>query len=411
MRIMISCGEPSGDLYAGALATEILRRKPAAEIFGFGGQRLASAGARLIGDFQGISVTGLTEAIRVLPRSFAMLRRLTDAARERRPDVFVAIDFPDFNFRLMAALHRLGIPVVYYISPQLWAWRAGRMQTMKRFVSKVLVIFPFEEELYRTESVPVEFVGHPLVDLVRVRQPRAALLREHGLNPTAPTVALLPGSRPNELRRIVPGMAASLPLIRARVPDVQFVVAAAPNLADELFEPLQVRLKADPTDDARRMQAGNENQPGSGLDHRWSPALAGPVLIRDQTDDVLAASDVVIAASGTATVQAALHERPMVVVYKLSPLTYRLGKPFVRVDTYAMANLVAGKRIVPELIQERFTAERVAEEAIRFLTDQELHARTRDELRRVREKLGEPGASGRAADAVLAVASRSASSA
>jgi lipid-A-disaccharide synthase len=391
MRIMISCGEPSGDLYAGALATEILRRQPSAEIFGFGGQRLASAGARLIGDFQGLSVTGLTEAIRVLPRSFAMLRRLTEAARERRPDVCVAIDFPDFNFRLMAALHRLGIPVVYYISPQLWAWRAGRMQTMKRFVSKVLVIFPFEEELYRREGVPVEFVGHPLVDLVRVRQPRAALLREHGLNPTAPTVALLPGSRPNELRRIVPAMAASLPLVRARVPDVQFVIAAAPNLPDRLFEPL-VGLKADTT----------ESVPSGSV----ASGFSRTILIREQTDDVLAASDVVITASGTATVQAALHERPMVVVYRLSPLTYRLGKPFVRVDTYAMANLVAGKRIVPELIQEEFTAERVAGEAIRFLTDAELHARTRDELRLVREKLGEPGASGRAADAVLAVASR-----
>ena len=377
MRIMISCGEPSGDLYAGALVSEILRREPAAEVFGLGGQRLAAAGARLIGNFQGLSVTGLTEAIRVLPRSFAMLRRLTAAAREQRPDVFVAIDFPDFNFRLMAALHRLGIPVVYYFSPQLWAWRAGRMQTMKRFVDRVLVIFPFEEELYRHEGVPVEFVGHPLVDLVRVHQPRAALLREHGLDPTAPTIALLPGSRPNELRRIVPGMAASLPLIASRVPNVQFVIAAAPNLPDALFAPLV----------------------GAGFSR--------PILIRDHTDDVLAASDVVITASGTATVQAALHERPMIVVYRLSPLTYRFGKPFVRVDTYAMANLVAGKRVVPELIQENFTAERVAAEAVRFLTDDDLRARTRDELRRVREKLGEPGASGRAADAVLAVGRRS----
>jgi len=375
MRIMISCGEPSGDLYAGALVAEMLTREPSAEVFGFGGQRLAAAGARLIGDFQGLSVTGLTEAIRVLPRSFAMLRRLTAAARERRPDVFVAIDFPDFNFRLMAALHALGIPVVYYISPQLWAWRAGRMQTMKRFVTRVLVIFPFEEELYRKAGVPVEFVGHPLVDLVRVRQPRAALLREHGLDPAAPTVALLPGSRPNELRRIVPGVAASLPLIRERVPNAQFVVAAAPNLGDELFAPFIE---------------------GQGRSR--------PVIVRGRTDDVLAASDAVITASGTATVQAALHERPMVVVYRLSPLTYRLGKPFVRVDTYAMANLVAGKRIVPELIQEDFTPERVAAETVRFLTDGELHARTRDELRRVREKLGDPGASGRAADAVLAVA-------
>ena len=377
MRIMLSCGEPSGDLYAGALVAEVLAREPAAEVFGFGGRRLAAAGARVIGDFEGLSVTGLTEAIRVLPRSFAMLRRLTSAARERRPDVFVAIDFPDFNFRLMAKVHALGIPVVYYISPQLWAWRSGRMQTMKRFVTRVLVIFPFEEALYRNAGVPVEFVGHPLVDLVQVRQPRAELLRERGLDPAAPTVALLPGSRPNELRRIVPGMAASLPLIRARVPNVQFLVAAAPNLPDTLFAPL--------------LDAG-------------AGAVRRPALVRDRTDDVLAASDVVVTASGTATVQAALHERPMVVVYRLSPLTYRLGKPFVRVDTYAMANLVAGRRIVPELIQEDFTAERVAAETVRFLTDGELHARTREELRRVREKLGDRGASGRAADAVLTVA-------
>ena len=375
MRIMISCGEPSGDLYAGALVSEILRRQPSADVFGFGGQHLAAAGARLIGDFRGLSVTGLTEAIGVLPRSFAMLRRLTAAARERRPDVFVAIDFPDFNFRLMAALHRLAIPIVYYISPQLWAWRAGRMKTMKRHVSRVLVIFPFEEELYRREGIPVDFVGHPLVDLIRVRQPRAALLREHGLNPTAPTVALLPGSRTNELHRIVPGIAASLPLIRAQVPDVQFIVAAAPNLPDALFEPLH------------------------------SP------LVRNATDDVLAAADVVITASGTATVQAALHERPMVVVYKLSPLTYRIGKPFVRVDTYAMANLVAGKRVVPELIQESFTADRVAQEAVQLLTSPGLYAQTQQELRLVRRKLGEGGASGRAADAVLSVALKSSSSA
>jgi lipid-A-disaccharide synthase len=372
MRIMISCGEPSGDLYAGALVSEILSREPSADVFGFGGRQLAAAGTRLVGDFQGLSVTGLTEALRVLPRSYAMLRRLVAAARATRPDVFVAIDFPDFNFRLMAALHRLGIPIVYYISPQLWAWRAGRMRTMKRFVDRVLVIFPFEEALYRREGVPVEFVGHPLIDLVGVKAPRAALLREHGLVADAPTVALLPGSRPNELRRIVPDMAASLPLIRARVPGVQFIVAAAPNLQDALFAPLL--------------------------------GASGPVLVRERTDDVLAASDVVITASGTATVQAALHERPMVVVYRLSPLTYRIGKPFVRVDTYAMANLIAGERIVPELIQDDFTPARVADETVRLLTDRGLYSRTRDALRRVREKLGGSGASGRAADAVLAVA-------
>jgi lipid-A-disaccharide synthase len=316
-----------------------------------------------------------------------MLRRLTRAASELRPDVFVAIDFPDFNFRLMAAMRGLGIPVVYYVSPQLWAWRPGRMETMKKFVDKVLVIFPFEAPLYEAAHVPVEFVGHPLVDLAQAGQPRSAFLRDRGLVPDAPTVALLPGSRPNELHRIAPTMVAAMPLIRARVPDVQFLVACAPNLPDILFTPFL-----------------------TGLPKGRTPHTGPPVLAHDRTDDVLAACDVVITASGTATVQAALHERPMVVVYKLSPLTYRLGKPFVNVDTYAMPNLVAGRHVVPELIQSDFTPERVAEETALFLNDRERHARTREALRRVREKLGTPGASGRAADAILAVAQRGAKS-
>jgi lipid-A-disaccharide synthase len=378
MRIMISCGEASGDLYAGALAVELHRREPTAEIFGFGGQRLEAAGGRLIGDYGAYSVTGLTEAVAKLPRSFAMLRRLVDAARELRPHVFVAIDFPDFNFRLMAALRRLGIPIVYYISPQLWAWRPGRMETMKENVDRVLVIFPFEEELYRRAGVDAQFVGHPLVDLARAGEPREAFLTERGFAPEAPTVALLPGSRRNELERIVPVMVEAIPLIAAKIPRVQFTVACAPNLPDTLFAPLV-----------------NEN-------------LGAPlVLVHERTDDVLAAADVVITASGTATIQCALHEKPMVVVYKLSPLTYRLGKPFVHVDTYAMPNLVAGSRIVPELIQDDFTPERTASEIVSFLTDRERYDRTREALNRVRKALGAPGASARAAEAVLAVANSS----
>ena len=377
MRIMISCGEASGDLYAGALATELRHRAPNVEIFGFGGPRLEAAGGTLLGNFTRFSVTGLTEALRVLPRSFAMLRRLVAAAREQRPDVFVAIDFPDFNFRLMAALRRLRIPVVYYVSPQLWAWRPGRMKTMKAGVDRVLVIFPFEEAIYRNAGVDVRFVGHPLVDLARPGEPRSSFLRDRGLNPEAPTVALLPGSRRNELERIVPTMVAALGLIRARVPDVQFTVACAPNIEHRQFAPL--------------ISAGE--------------GLSRPVLVHDRSDDVIASSDVAITASGTATVQCALHQRPMVVVYRLSPLTYRLGKPFVNVDTYAMPNLVAGRRIVPELIQDEFTPQGVADETVGLLTDPARHAGAREALRRVREQLGAPGASGRAADAVLEVAS------
>jgi lipid-A-disaccharide synthase len=271
----------------------------------------------------------------------------------------------------MAALRRLGIPIVYYVSPQLWAWRPGRLKTMQRLVDRVLVIFPFEAAIYERAGVPVQFVGHPLVDLARASRPRAAFLRDVGLRPDAPTVALLPGSRPNELRRIAPAIAAAVPRIRAAVPGAQIVVARAPNLSDDLF--------AD---------------------------FPGSVVVRDATDDVLAAADVVITASGTATVQTALHERPMVVVYRVSALTYRLGKPFLKVDTYAMPNLVAGRRIVPELIQDSCTPDRIASEAIALLTESDRRARTQDALRNLRERLGAPGASQRAADAILEVADR-----
>jgi lipid-A-disaccharide synthase len=387
---MISCGEASGDLYAGALAAELRSRAPAVEIFGFGGPRLAAAGADLIGEFAGLTVTGLTEALRVIPRSYAMYRRLIGAARERLPHAFVAIDFPDFNFRLMAALHRLGVPIVYYVSPQLWAWRPGRMDTMKRFVGRVLVIFPFEAPLYERAGIPVEFVGHPLVDLARPTQSRSAFLAAHRLSPDAPTVALLPGSRPNEIRQIAPGIADALPLIRASVPGVQFVVARAPNLPDADF----------------RTFVGRTLSGSPGGPDKARPTNDRVVVVENRTDDVLAASDVVVTASGTATVQAALHERPMVVVYRLSPLTYRLGKPFLKVDTYAMPNLVAGRRVIPELIQEGFTPQRVAEETISLLLDPDRRARVREDLRVVRERLGSPGASARAATAILAAAAR-----
>ena len=370
---MISCGEASGDLYAGALAAELRARAPEADLFGLGGPRLKAAGATLVGDFTGLTVTGLTEAVRVLPRSYAMYRRLLDAARTRTPDVFVAIDFPDFNFRLMAAMRGLGVPIVYYVSPQLWAWRPGRIETMRHLVDKVLVIFPFEAPLYERAGIPVQYVGHPLVDLARATQPRTAFLADAGLAPEAPTVALLPGSRPNEVRRLAPGMGAAILLIRARVPGVQFVAACAPNLPEALFAPLRTR---------------------------------GVVLVHDRADDVLAASDVVITASGTATVQATVHERPMVVVYRVSPMTYRLGKRFLKVDMFAMPNLVAGRRVVCELIQEDCTPERMAEETLRLLTDPERHARTRAALREVRDRLGTPGTSARAAEAILGVAAQ-----
>jgi lipid-A-disaccharide synthase len=371
---MISCGEPSGDLYAGALTREMRRLDPGTIVTGFGSDQLRQAGATLIGDFRGLSVTGLLEVARVLPRTLSTFRRLVAEAAATRPDVFVAIDFPDFNFRLAAALRKRGVPVVYYISPQLWAWRAGRMKTMKRVADRVLVIFPFEEEIYRKAGVPVEWVGHPMLDVMGRPAPRDEFLRAHGLDPGRPVVALLPGSRRNELRAILPGMADAARLIRARLPQTQFVLARAPHLPPDALSVLDL------------------------------PDAPPVVRVEHAADDVLAAADVALLASGTVTVQAALHECPMVVVYRLSPMTYRLGRPFVQVDTFAMANLVAGRRIVPELIQDDFTAEAVAAHALRLLEQPQAAADMRRELRAVRAKLGEPGASRRAAEAVLHVA-------
>jgi lipid-A-disaccharide synthase len=374
-RLLLSCGEASGDLYAGALVEALRRREPDIDVFGLGGERFAAAGGRLIADFHGMSVTGLAEALSVVPRSIATLRKLTRAARERTPHALVVIDYPDFNFRLMRSIKKQGIPVVYYISPQLWAWRPGRIKLMKRSVDLVLPIFPFEADLYQRHGIEVRFVGHPLIDIAKPRLTREAFLKKLNLDPARPVLALLPGSRKNELERLAPVIASAVPAIAARVPGLQFVVARAPNLNDGLFEPF-------------------------GLS-------SVTIRIADvQTDDVLNACDAAVTASGTATVQAALHGKPMVVLYKLSPATYRLGKGLAKVDMYAMVNLIAGRRVVVELIQDDCTPAAVADEAVRLLTDAPYRRGMSAALDEVRRELGGPGASDRAAEAILEMVPR-----
>ena len=375
---MISCGEPSGDLYAGALASEILKLEPGAVITGFGSDRLRAAGASLVGDFKGLSVTGLTEAVRVIPRSWQNYRALVRAAEETRPDVFVPIDFPDFNFFPARALHKRGVPVVYYISPQLWAWRRGRLKTMKRVADRVLVIFPFEAPFYEAEGVPVTFVGHPLLELTPPPEAREPFLRGHQLDPARPVVALLPGSRRNELREILPDLVRTAGVIARRLPAAQFLIARAPHLDEELLAPLE----------------------------DWPEGAARPVVVEGQTDAVLASADVAVLASGTVTVQAALHGCPMVIVYRVGPITYKLGKPLLHVDTYGMVNLVAGSRVVPELIQDGFTPEAAAAEALKVLLDPAHAAKVKADLAAVRGRLGTAGATRRAAEAVIAAARR-----
>ena len=369
---MLSCGEASGDLYAGALVEALRRHEPDVEVFGLASDRFAAAGGRLVADFHGLSVTGLTEALSVVPRSLKMIRRLTEVAKRDRPQALILIDYPDFNFSLMRRIKRLGIPIVYYVSPQIWAWRSGRIRQMKRCVDRVLPIFPFEAAIYEKEKIDVRFVGHPLVDLAKPGSTREEFLKKLRLDPSKPVLALLPGSRRNELERLAPVIAEALPLITAQVPGVQCVVARAPNLDDGLFEPFGLSQIAIRIADA-------------------------------QTDDVLNASDAVITASGTATVQTALHGKPMVVLYKLSPMTYRLGLPMARVSMYAMVNLIAGERVVVELIQDACTADAVANEAVRLLNDRGYRAKMIAALDDVKRQLGGAGASDRAAEAVLDV--------
>jgi lipid-A-disaccharide synthase len=372
VRLLLSCGEASGDLYAGALTRELRSLDPALTIAGLGGPQFQAAGGRLIDDYRDIAVTGLTEAIAKVPRSFGALRRLVNAARSDRPDALIVIDAPDFNFRLAPQIKKLGVPIIYYISPQIWAWRPARLNAIRGFADRMLVIFPFEEVIYREGGVPVEFVGHPLVDLMAPTATREQFLAKHRLAANRPTIAVLPGSRRNEVARILPDLLSSAERIRASIPGAQFVVARAPHLEDRLFS---AAIKA------------------------ASPC----VVVEGETNTILASSDVVLTASGTATVQTALHDKPMVIVYRLSPLTYRLGRRLVTVDTIGMVNLIAGEKIVPELVQDAFTPEAVAREAISMLTDRERVRRVREGLARVRERLGGPGASRRAAEAVFRV--------
>jgi len=371
-RILLSAGEASGDRLGAGLARAIRAAAPDVELVGMGGDEMAEAGVRLLQHASEVAVVGIVEVAKHLPAIRRAMNRLTRALTEEKPDLFVPIDFPDFNFFPARALHKRGVPVVYYISPQVWAWRKGRLKTIRDFADRVLVIFPFEEPIYREAGVPVEFVGHPLIDLAAPTLSRDDLCRAHGLDPVKPVVAVLPGSRANEVSRIFPDLATAAHLIRAQLPNAQFIVARAPHLDDALFAA------------ARGLEAC--------------------AIVAGHTDAVLGAADVALTASGTATIQTALHDTPMVIVYRVSPLTYQLGRRLVRVDAIGMVNLIAGEKIVPELVQDAFTPEAVAREALSMLTDPNRATTIREGLARVRAKLGGSGASRRAAQAILRVA-------
>ena len=372
-RLLISCGEPSGEFYAAELIRELRREHRDLEVVGLGGDRLQSENVRLLAHLRDLAVVGLFEVLSHLRRIKRLFDSVIEEAARVRPDVAVLIDYPDFNLRLAQKLRKLGIPVVYYVSPQLWAWRRGRIKDVKRDVAKMLVIFPFEEAIYREASVPVAFVGHPLVDHVKPPEDRSAFVRKLGLDPARPVVALLPGSRNKEVGFNLPPMVGAVRLLRERRPELQFVLAAAPHLR------------------ASALQEATD---------------AGIAIQEGVTRDILAAARVGIVASGTATVETALTLTPMVVVYRLSALTYTLGKPLVSVSNYAMVNLIAGRVVVPELIQGDFTPMRVCEETLRILDDGVPRAAMLDALREVRTKLGSGGATRKAAAEVGAFLAR-----
>jgi len=367
-RLLISCGEASGDLYAGQLLSRLRARYPSLACFGLGGDELAGQGAELLAHIRDLSVVGLVEVLSSLPRLHRVLRKVLARVDAARPDAAVLIDYSGFNLRLARELRRRGVPVLYYVSPQVWAWRRGRVETIRRTVDRMLVLFPFEVSLYEGAGVPVTFVGHPLVDVVRPAPDREAFLRSVGLDPSRPVAAILPGSRSQEISRILPTLLAATEVLARSHPQLQFALAGATSLSPGSLEAI--------------------------LGQRPMPVLRG------QTHALVGAADVAILASGTATVETALLDTPMVVVYRVSRLSYLLGRAFVRVPHFAMVNLIAERRLVPELIQGNFTPERVAAEASRLLDDAGSAAAQRAGLALVRERLGAPGAADRAAQIV-----------
>ncbi len=333
---------------------------------------MADAGVRLVQDASEVAVVGIFEVLAHLPAIRHAMRRLEEVLESERPDLLVPVDFPDFNLRLAARARKAGVPVVYFVSPQVWAWRAGRVAKIRRLVRRVLVLFPFEVPFYEGADVPVTYVGHPAVERVPDEVDRSALLARAGLDPAGTTVALLPGSRRGEVERLLPPLLEAGRILGSRRPELQFLIPRARALPPGIFE------RAVEKSGLGRTRVHGESYPA-----------------------VLSACDAGVVASGTATLDAALAGLPMVVVYRTGAFTYAIGRRFVDVPHVALANLVAGRRVVPELIQAQCTPDRIAAEIESYLGDPAHAARVRADLSEVRDRLGPKGAFDRAADAVL----------
>ena len=358
--VLMIAGEASGDLHGAGVVRELRRLRPGLPVYGIGGPRMRAAGMETFFDISQTAILGFTEVVKHLPFVLKMFRKMKSLVRERRPQLIIPIDYPGFNLRFARFAHSRGIPVLYYISPQVWAWGRGRVRKIARTVDHMAVIFRFEEEFYRQRGVPATFVGHPLLESLRVGLSREEFFSRFGLEPARPLLGLLPGSRVQEVRRLLPEMLHTADWVSERLPGVQIAVSRAPQVPEEVYRTV----------------------PGSGR-----------VRLVSDTYSLMAHATALIVASGTATVEAAIIGTPFAVVYRVSPLSYWLGKRLVRVDHIAMANIVAGRRLVPEFVQNEFAAGRVGPAVLQWFQDAESREKMRRQLAALKEKLGAPEAS------------------
>ena len=359
-KVLISAGEASGDLYAAGLVEALHRHNPGIEFFGCAGQRMQQAGVRPVVDAASIAVVGLVEVLTHIPRVYREYRKLVRAAQQERPDIAILTDSPDFHLRLARRLKALGIPVIYLVAPQVWAWRKGRLPAMRRTIDQLLCIFPFEPGFFASHGIDARYIGHPLTRLVKPSAGREELRRRFEIPDSAPLVALLPGSRKGEIDRHLPALLETVRQIEQSNQKVtaRFILAVPPGVL------------------------------GSNFRERISESSIQ--VLEGRTWDVLACADLALAASGTVTIEATLLGTPMVTFYRVNRLSWLMGKLLVRVPFYSMVNLVAGRRIVPELIQSDMTAPRLAQEALSLLGDGSAREAMRDDLRSVAQKLAGP---------------------
>lgn len=376
--VLIVAGEASGDLHGASLVGAMVKREPGIRFYGIGGVNLKTAGVDLWADAADMAVVGLTEVASKLRGILTVMHRLKKSMQLLKPDLIILIDYPDFNLPLARSAKKNGIPVFYYISPQVWAWRKGRLRTISGLVDRMAVILPFEEPLYRQAGVDVSFVGHPLLDVVQATSSRDETLRRFGLREDVTTVALLPGSRKGEVTRLLPVMLKAARILTENICPVQFLLPMA-NTLDETWMKDQI-AKADPP---------------------------GVRLIRGATYDAVAAADAAVVVSGTATLETALLGTPLIVIYKVSALSYLIGRMLISVDHIGLVNIVAGKTVAPELIQGAANPERIAAEILAILGQPDRRKAIQEELSHLRDKLGLPGAAERAAVMALTLIKKS----